>query len=72
MSLLRENIRPDLQSGLCEKCGEHIPGTEDYTLTFYAGCFIILHDECSDFIRHATKGPRKCPNSKTYIPQHKP
>lgn len=57
--ILKSDIREDLQSGPCEKCGEHIYKEQDHVLTFYRGRFIILHEECADFIDHATKGPRK-------------
>lgn len=58
MALLKSEIREDLRSGPCEKCGERISEDNDHILSFYRGSFIILHEECADFMEHATKGPR--------------
>lgn len=52
-----DEIRADIKARPCEKCGESIP-PEGFILTFYRGQFIVLHNECNDFIDSETKGPR--------------
>lgn len=56
--LTRSQVRPEIIAQGCEKCSEPIPDDADFVLTFYRGAFIVLHQECADFIDHATKGPR--------------
>jgi len=43
----------------CEKCGEAIPDDVESVLTFTGGNFVRLHEECADYMDHATKGPRQ-------------
>jgi hypothetical protein len=57
MAIQRSEIRPEILARPCEKCGEAI-GDVDCVITFYRGEFILLHQECADFIDHATRGPR--------------
>lgn len=56
--MLRSEIRKVILERPCEKCGETIPSDVDCILTFFRGSFIMLHDECRDFIKTAQKGPR--------------
>lgn len=58
MSVTKSELRPALRSGPCEKCGEHIAESENHILTFHGGKFVIIHEDCADFMDHATKGPR--------------
>jgi hypothetical protein len=60
--LTRSEVRQEIIAQGCEKCGESIGDAEDFVLTFCGGRFIVLHEECADFIDHATKGPRKPPD----------
>lgn len=58
--LTRDQIRPDILARPCEKCSEPLePEPSPFVLTFFRGSFIVLHDECSDFIQTATPGPRE-------------
>ncbi len=55
-------IRDDIKQQPCEKCGERVKeptGDSEVVLTFFRGRFILLHQECADFIDHATKGKRQ-------------
>lgn len=61
--LTRSQVRPEIIAQGCEKCGEPIADDADFVLTFYRGRFIVLHEECADFIDHATKGPRRSDDS---------
>lgn len=56
--LKREDIRPEIIAQGCEKCSGAIGDAGDFVLTFYRGRFIVLHNDCSDFIDHANRGPR--------------
>lgn len=58
MTILKSQINPAIIAQGCEKCGEPIDDKIDFVLTFYRGQFIVLHEECADFIDTATKGPR--------------
>jgi hypothetical protein len=53
---------PDrIRSFQCEKCSEPIDDGVDSILSFCGGSFIRLHEECADYMEHATKGPRRNP-----------
>ena len=58
MTILREGVRQDILDRPCEKCGEQIDDAIDCILSFYRGSFILLHNECSDFIDTGQKGQR--------------
>lgn len=60
-AILKKNIRADILNRLCERCGEPVVISKDYSgvTTFFRGEFIILHEECADdFIKYARKGTR--------------
>lgn len=66
MALMKSEVREELRSGPCEKCGGHIAERENHVLTFYKGAFIILHSGCQDFLEHGRKdvapsAPRESP-----------
>ena len=52
MTLARSEIRKDILERLCEKCGKQISEDVNFILSFYRGSFIVLHDECKDFIEN--------------------
>jgi hypothetical protein len=54
----KSKIRKDILERVCERCGEPIPDDDDFILTFFRGQFIVLHEECAEFIDNAQKGPR--------------
>lgn len=56
--LNRSQVRPEIIAQGYEKCGEPIADDADFILSFYRGRFIVLHEECADFMDHANKGPR--------------
>ena len=58
MPIARSEVHPSIIAQGCEKCGEPIENNSDFVLTFYHGKFIVLHEECADFIDSAKKGPR--------------
>ena len=59
MGILKSEVREDLQSGVCESCGEHIPKEGSHVLSFYRGSFIILHNECAEeFIKTGVERKR--------------
>jgi hypothetical protein len=59
MAIARSEVRKDILGRPCEKCGELIPQDTDCILSFFRGSFIVLHEDCADFINTAQKGPRK-------------
>lgn len=58
MAIDRSSIRKDILERPCEKCDEPLAFDKDFVLTFFRGRFIVLHEECADFIDTAKKGPR--------------
>lgn len=59
MTMLKSEVRQEIIDQGCEKCGEPVSGEPVFTLTFYRGGFIVLHEECIDFILYAQKGQRQ-------------
>lgn len=53
-----DQVADRIKTRSCEKCGEPLDDGKDYILTFFRGSFIVLHEECGDFIDTAKKGPR--------------
>jgi hypothetical protein len=59
MPILKSQVRPEIIARGCAKCGQPIDDNENCVLTFYRGTFIVLHEECSDFIQRPTQGSRR-------------
>jgi len=59
MPIELETLPERIRCRPCEKCGEAITDEEESILTFTGGSFVRLHEECADFMDHATKGPRQ-------------
>jgi hypothetical protein len=66
--ILKSEIRPEILAQGCAKCGGAILEEEDCVLTFFKGSFIVLHEDCADFMRHATPGPRIKPSAPALPP----
>jgi len=50
MTIKNEDVREDIKTRVCEKCGEPLEDGKDYILSFYRGSFIVLHEACEDFL----------------------
>lgn len=61
--IAKSEVRKEIIARGCAKCSESVDDAESFILTFCRGEFIVLHNECADFIEHATKGPRVMLNS---------
>lgn len=59
--MLKSELRQDIIDQGCEKCGEPMDA-DVFTLTFCKGRFIVLHEECIDYIVHTRKGKRSKTN----------
>jgi hypothetical protein len=54
--LHRSEVRPEILAKPCAECGKPIGEKEDCVVTFYRGEFIVLHEECTEFIKRG--GPK--------------
>ena len=46
MTLSRTQVREEILSKPCEKCGKKIPKNYDCVLSFYRGNFVVFHIKC--------------------------
>ena len=56
--ILKRELRREIIERGCAKCSESVDEDESFILTFCRGEFIVLHNECADFMMDATKGRR--------------
>jgi hypothetical protein len=65
--ILKKDVRPEILQQPCESCGERLDPSADCMLSFYRGRFIVVHNECSEFLSTATRAlrPAKAENTPT-------